>query len=171
MTRRYCFVLLAAACATSPAPHKKEPEVAGKSIETTDLNRAVDPCTDFYEFTNGAGRAPNPIPAAMQGGSRRWQAGETNEEGVRDILEELSKGHWPQGSVEQQVGDFYAACMDQKAVDDAGIKPLAPLFAEIDAMQNAADVQRVIRRLHDLQVPVPFGFASFTDQHQPSRTI
>jgi endothelin-converting enzyme/putative endopeptidase len=171
MTRRYCFVLLAAACATSTQTPKKEPEVAGKSIETADLNRSVDPCTDFYEFANGAWRAANPIPASMQRWSRRWQAGEINKERLRDILEELSKGHWPQGSIEQQVGDFYAACMDQSAVDAAGIKPLAPLFAEIDSIQNAADVQRVIRRLHDLQVPVPFGFASFTDQHQPTRTI
>jgi len=171
MTRRYCFVLLAAACATSPAAQKKEPEVAGKSIETTDLDRAADPCNDFFEFSNGAWRAANPIPPSMQRWSRRWQAGEVNKERLRDILEELSKGHWPQGSIEQQVGDHYASCMDQAAVDAAGVKPLAPLFAEIDAIQNAADVQKVIRHLHDLQVPVPFAFASFTDQHQPTRTI
>ena len=43
MTRRYRFVLLAvAACATAPSPQaKKEPEVAGKSIESTDLDVAA----------------------------------------------------------------------------------------------------------------------------------
>ena len=53
----------------------------------------------------------------MQRWSRRWQAGEVNKERLRDILEELSRGHWPEGSVEQQVGDHYASCMDQKEVD------------------------------------------------------
>ena len=139
MTRRYRFVLLAvAACATAPSPQaKKEPEVAGKSIESTDLDRAADPCGDFFQFANGAWRAANPIPASMQRWSRRWQAGEVNKERLRDILEELSKGHWPGGSIEQQVGDHYASCMDQAAVDAAGVKPLAALFTEIDAMQNA----------------------------------
>jgi endothelin-converting enzyme/putative endopeptidase len=172
MNRRCCFALLVAACATSPATQtKKEPEVAGKSIEIADLDRSAAPCDDFFQFSNGAWRAANPIPASMQRWSRRWQAGEKNKEQLRDILEELSKGHWPQGSIEQQVVDHYASCMDQQAVDAAGIQPLAPLFAEIDAIQTAADVQKVIRHLHDLQVPVPFGFVSFPDQHQPTRTI
>src|SRR5260221_10800577 len=107
----------------------------------------------------------------MQRWSRRWQAGEQNKEKLRDILEDLSRGRWPEGSVEQQVADHYGSCMDEKVIDAAGVTPLAPLLAEIDKVQNAADVQRVIRRLQDLAVGAPFGFGSFTDQHQPTRTI
>src|SRR4051794_11875334 len=169
--QRYSFALfLAAACATS-TPTPKEPAVAGKSVETADLDRAADPCTDFFQFSNGAWRAANPIPASMDRWSRRWQAGETNKERVRDILQELTKGHWPDGSVEQKLADNYAACMDTTAIDAAGIKPLEPWFAEIDAIKTPADVQRVIRKLHHISVAVPFGIASTTDQHQPDRTI
>src|SRR5262249_34955791 len=121
MNRRYCFVLLAAACATSPSPTKKEPEVAGKSIETADLDRSAAPCADFFQLPKGAWRAANPIPPSMQRWSRRWQSGEINKERLSGILEELSKGHWPAGSIEQQVGDHYASCMDQPAIDAAGI--------------------------------------------------
>jgi putative endopeptidase len=51
-----------------------------KGIETADLDRKADPCTDFYEFANGAWRAQHPIPAFMDRWSRRWEAGETNKD-------------------------------------------------------------------------------------------
>ena len=35
---------------------------AVRGIETGDLDRRVDPCTDFFEFANGAWRVTNPIP-------------------------------------------------------------------------------------------------------------
>src|SRR2546423_11900785 len=152
---RYSFALLAAAACAASTP-VKTPETAGKSIETADLDRAADPCTDFFQFSNGAWRAANPIPASMDRWSRRWQAGETNKERLRDILEELAKGHWPEGSVEQQVADHYSSCMDTTAIDAAGIKPLEPWFSEIDAIKAPADVQRGIRKLHHVLVPVPF---------------
>ena len=96
----------------------------GRGVEIKDVDRNADPCTDFYEFANGAWRASNPIPPEMQRWSRRWQAGETSKDKLKGILEEVSaqKGA-PVGSVKQQIGDFYSACMDEKAVNAAGPMP------------------------------------------------
>jgi endothelin-converting enzyme/putative endopeptidase len=166
--RRILVCAALAGCATQKTP---PPQEQLKGVITADLDRAANPCEDFYQFANGAWRAANPIPRSMQRWSRRWQAGEQNKEKLRDILEELSSGHWPEGSLEQLVGDHYASCMDEKSIDAAGVEPLRPLFAGIDKMQSAADVQRMIRRLHELNVPAPFAFGSQIDQHQPSRTV
>ena len=136
------------------------------------MDRTQDPCTDFYAYANGAWRAANPIPASMDRWSRRWQAGETNKQRLKDILEEISKRtDWPPGSVEQLVGDFYAACMDTARIDQLGLTPLGPLLSQIDAIHSQADLQRVIRRLQDLGLSVPFALGATPDQHQPSRTI
>jgi endothelin-converting enzyme/putative endopeptidase len=142
-----------------------------KGIETADLDRSAKPCDDFYQFATGAWHAANPIPPSMDRWSRRWKAGEQNKEKLRDILEELSHGHWPEGTVEQLVADHYASCMDEKKIDAAGVSPLKPLFAEIDRVKDVKGVQRMIRRLHELGIRAPFGLREWPDWHQPSRVI
>ena len=143
-----------------------------KGVEVGDLDRAADACTDFYEFANGTWRAENPIPASMSQWSRRVAARESNRERVLNVLQEVSgTKDWKPGSVEQLVGDFYASCMDEAAVDAAGLMPLAPLLAEIDGVRDLADVQRVIRRLHELAIPVPFGINGATDYKEPVNFI
>ncbi|HUJ28840.1 MAG TPA: M13 family metallopeptidase [Myxococcales bacterium] len=169
MARSLLALLLVACTAQKPAPTPPLSELRG--IYTADLDRAANPCDDFFKFANGAWRAANPIPASMDRWSRRWKSGEENKEKLRDILKELADGHWPQGSLEQQVGDFYGTCMDEARIDAAGLSPLQPLLKEIDGAKEPQDVQRLIRRLNDLQIPVPFVFYSQPDQHQPTRTF
>ena len=40
-----------------------------KGIEVADLDTKVDPCVDFYEYSNGTWRAQNPIPNSMDDGA------------------------------------------------------------------------------------------------------
>jgi endothelin-converting enzyme/putative endopeptidase len=161
------LALLALAAAVSAADTP-----ARKGIETGDLDRSVAPCTDFYEFANGAWRAGNPIPPTMVRWSRRWAAGEAVKDQLNAILDQVSaRTDWPRGSVEQLIGDYYGACMDEAAVEKLGVEPVKPLLAEIDALADIAGVQRMIARFHDMAIPVPFGLTASPDNHDPSRVI
>ena len=143
-----------------------------KGIELSDIDRSVDACTDFFDFSNGAWRAANPIPPSMSRWSRRWQAGENAKEQLKGILEETAaKKEAPKGSVDQLVGDYYAACMDMSARNAAGVQPLKPYLAEIAAMKSAADVGREITRLHALGIAAPFGVTSGSDNLNPNDVI
>ena len=170
MNRRILLLAAALAC-TSQKPQPTPPQAGLKGIYSADLDRKASPCDDFYQFANGGWRAANPIPASMDRWSRRWKSGEENKEKLRDILEELARGHWPQGSVEQLVGDYYGSCMNEARIDAAGIAPLAPLLAQIGAMQSPREVDEILRRLDELAVRTPFALGSTPDLHQPTRTI
>ena len=124
------------------------------------------------EYANGSWRAANPIPATMDRWSRRWAAGEANKDELRVILEEAAaKKDQPKGSVDQLIGDFYGACMDETKINQAGAAPVKPLLADIDAMKNQADLQKMIIRLQDYGIQAPFAFGPSPDNHNPSQVI
>jgi putative endopeptidase len=145
---------------------------APPSIHLEDLDRSADACNDFYQFANGTWRAKNPIPASMTRWSRRWQASEDAKTQLKDILDAVShRSDWRKGSPEQQISDFYGSCMDEPAIDKAGLTPMQPFLKEIAGMENAKDLQRVIQHLHALGVLAPFSLASQPDVHNPTATI
>jgi endothelin-converting enzyme/putative endopeptidase len=164
--RAFVVVLSAALCCGTALGQSQQ------GIQVGDLDRKADPCTDFYEYANGAWRAANPIPASMDRWSRRWEAGEANKEKLRTILDEVSaKTDLPKGSVNQLVGDFYAACMDMSTINRLGNKPVQPMLDEVDAIRDRAGVQKMIQRLQDIGIAVPFGLNATPDPHNPSQVI
>jgi putative endopeptidase len=161
--------LLLAACPTAMAA---DAATGTRGVYVEDLDRSVEACTDFFEFANGKWRRENPIPASMVRWSRRWASGEAAKDQLKVILDEVSANtSWPQGSVEQLIGDYYGACMDEERASALGAKPIEPLLAEIDALTDVAGVQRMIGRFHDLGIKVPFALYARSDNHEPTQVI
>jgi len=157
-------------CAAGTLPGADDKPLQG--IELSDMNRSVEACSDFYEFANGAWRAKNPIPAEMPRWSRRWAAGEASKDRLKGILEEAAAAkNPPKGSVEQLIGDFYGACMDEAEIDRLGVTPLDPLRAAIRGLKTAADVAGMITKFQGIAIPVPFGLAGGSDNHAPNDVI
>ena len=137
-------------------------------IDVTDLDRKADPCNDFFEFANGTWRANNPIPASMMKWSKRWAAGESSKDKLKEILETAAADtSAPKGSTEQIIGDYYGACIDESHVNARGMEPLKPWFARIDAAKDMAELQRVMADMHDILVTDPFVLGGQQDPHKP----
>ncbi len=152
----------------------KEPPATATltGVYLEDIDRSVDPCTDFYEYANGSWRKANPIPGSQVRWSRRWQSGETAKEKLREILEPIAaKRDWKPGSVEQQLGDFYGACMDTAAIDQLGAKPIEPQLAQIAAIKDKAGIRAVISKLAETGLNVPFGVYGDSDLHTPNDVV
>src|SRR5271169_40872 len=138
-------------------------------IDLTDLDRKADPCNDFFEFANGTWRATHPIPASMTRWSKRWAAGESSKDKLKEILEAAAADKSaPMGSNEQIIGDYYGACMDVSRVNARGMEPLKPWFARIDAAKDITELQRVMAEMHDILVSDPFELGSQQDPHKPA---
>ncbi|HYR27309.1 MAG TPA: M13 family metallopeptidase [Thermoanaerobaculia bacterium] len=143
-----------------------------RGVFLEDIDKNANACTSFFDYANGAWRSANPIPDNMVRWSRRWEAGEKNKNQLQVILEDLSKRtDYSKGSIEQQITDFYRSCMDVEAINEAGIKPIEPLLAEIDAIRSRAGIPPMLQKLHGLGVNAPFGVTGSPDNHNPNEVI
>jgi len=142
-------------------------------IDTSDMDRKASPCQDFYDFANGTWRANNPIPPSMVIWSRRWAAGESTKDVLRGILEDAAahSSTAPPKSTERLIGDYYAACMDEKRIDALGVKALKQELDLIQSISSVADLQRAIIHLHEEALFAPFSFGSMQDPHHPQQVI
>ncbi len=143
-----------------------------RGIYLSDMDTKADPCTDFFEYANGAWRAANPIPASMDRWSRRWASGELAKDQLKTVLTEVSaRKDWPKGSVEQQVSDFYGSCMNEAKINQAGMTPIKPTLVEIDAIKDRKGVEKIIFEFHKEAIFVPFVIYSSPDLHNPTEVI
>jgi endothelin-converting enzyme/putative endopeptidase len=62
---------------------------------------------------------------------------------LRAILENAALAKVASGSVTRKIGDYYAACMDEKAIEAAAIKPLQPALERIEHLRSKQDIAEV----------------------------
>ncbi len=63
---------------------------------------------------------------------------------LENILEEVSKSDHKLGSIEQQVGDFYASGMDTEVINQRGFEPIQPTLERIDAINDIASLMSFV---------------------------
>jgi len=136
------------------------------------MDTTVNACDNFYQYVNGNWLKKTEIPAAFPSWGT-WDILITrNRELSRDILENAAKdSQAAKGSSTQLIGDYYATCMDEPAIQSEGAKPLEPYFKDIAAIKNAAGVQSEIAKLHRQGIGAVFTFAAYPDQKNSSVNI
>ena len=138
-----------------------DPEVKdAKVFDPAAIDKSADPCTDFYQYACGSWLKNNPIPADQASWGRFSELAERNRVILRDILEAASKNR---DADTQKIGDYYASCLDQAAIDKQGLTPLKPEFDRIDAMKSTGDLPEVLAHLHRIGLNVLFNFSSGQD--------
>ena len=135
MRSKSCFFLiaaiLAAAAALSQTSSSSQPVLDVSAMDPT-----VDPCVDFYTYSCGGWMKKNPIPPDQSSWSTYGKLEDEDLAQLRTILEDAAKANAARGSVDQKIGDYYASCMDEAAIEKLGAKPLAPELDRIAGLQS-----------------------------------
>ena len=142
-----------------------------KGFDTSRMDKSVEACTDFFQYSNGTWLKNTEIPAAYS----RWGSfnilGENNNAVLKSVLETAAKTKAASGTDTQLIGDYFTSCMDEAAIEKAGVKPLNRYFKQIDLIKTTADLQRQIAVMHNMGVPVLFGFGGTTDLKNSTMVI
>ena len=170
----FILVLLASALlaqtpgTTTTAPAKP---AGGVTFSADMLDRDIDPCNDFYAYACSKWKAKNPVPSDRPGWGRFDELQQRGEAIVRDILEKASAVNPGRSAGEQKIGDYYASCLDESAVEKAGLKPLDHDFQSIAALKSKDDLTKEIVREHREGIDSLFNFDSGSDFKNASQII
>ncbi len=115
---------------------------AQKFIETANMDSSVRPGDNFYSFVNGKWIKENEIPSTETNIGAFLDLYNRTKENLKLILAEVSKGGQKQGSIEQQVGDFYASGMDSATIEKLGYDPVKPYLQKVAAFTDAKSIMR-----------------------------
>jgi putative endopeptidase len=155
------FTLFAALAAAQQYP----------GFDVRSLDRSADPCADFYKFSCGGWMTANPLPADQARYGRFDALADRNRLLLRDQLEAAAAAKPGRTAIEQKIGDFYASCMDERAIDARGTAVLKTDLDRIAALKTKKELAALVAQLFRDGAPVFFNFGSEQDAKDSTKVI
>ncbi len=187
--RRSAVLLLAVACAgrapeaqppTPPPVAEPEAVPEGKPVENVSLmdvgidparmDRAADPCEDFYQFACGAWTAKAEIPGDLPQWGASSELKRRNDQVLKESLEEAARDPGDDPAL-RKLGAYHRACMDEAAIEKAGTRALAPLLKTIGDVRDIPSLAAAIADLHRHRVFVLFRVNAAQDFKDSTQVI
>jgi putative endopeptidase len=128
------FVVLSSSILAQSAPNKPVFDVGSMDL-------SLDPCVDFYAYSCGSWLRNNPIPPDQTSWGVSSKLQEENQLLLRTILEKAADPLPKRDAVTQKIGDYYSACMNEKAAEAAGIEPLQAALDRIAGAQSKPELE------------------------------
>ncbi|MCU1304883.1 MAG: endothelin-converting enzyme [Candidatus Sulfotelmatobacter sp.] len=149
--------------AAAPAS-KHEP-----ALDVNSMDRSVDPCVDFFKYSCGGWIKTNPIPPDQSSWDTYAKMQDENLGRLRGILEAASAPDANRNVAAKKIGDYYASCMDEKAIEIKGTDPLKPELEQIAKITSKTEIADVAATM--IRENVLFRFDSTQDYRDASQMI
>ena len=140
-------------------------------IDLTNMDLKANPATDFYQYATGGWQQKNPLPNAYSRFGSFDQLQEDNNKRINDILSELLKNSYQDGSIEKKLSDFYKMAMDSVRRNKEGISPVLPLLKEIEQLKTVKDFKQLQFKYAAFNYGVPFSAGFGADEKNSTMNI
>jgi putative endopeptidase len=169
-----CLSALALLFASPARPQASStPELPySPSLDLTSIDKSVDPCVNLYRYSCGRWKQQNPIPPDQTSWSVYAKLYQDNLNFLRGILEQAAANSGQRDAVSQKIGDFYAACIDESAIETRGIDAIKPQLEAVARLKSVHDIASVVAQLQlNFSGSVLFGGGSDQDPDNSEQII
>ena len=167
---RLAFIALAISfLAISAASQQSSSEKHASALDLDSMDRSIDPCVDFFAYACGGWIKNNPIPPDQSSWDTYSKMQDENTARLRGILEAASTADANRNAITQKIGDYYASCIDEQAIEAKGDQPLKPMLDRITAIHSKGELADAASSLATDNVL--FRFESIQDYRDASQVV
>jgi putative endopeptidase len=166
--RRLLFPLLLtcagalAADSKNDAPLPTLPYTPG--LDPSSMDKTVDPCVDFYAYSCAGWQRQNPIPPDQSSWSVYGKLQDQIQRHLWGLLQTAADPSSARSPVQTQIGDYFAACMDEARIDALGSKPLEPELAALAKVKDRRGLAAWLAEQHSAGTTAQLLFAFGSEQ-------
>src|SRR5271169_1288323 len=153
--------MLCAPLVAQPAPSASSSDVSLPKLEhfsPDQADKSLDPCNDFFQYACSKWLKANPIPADQAGWGTFNSLAIWNVAAIRNTLEDAAAKSSNRTPTEQMAGDYYASCMDENAINKAGVAPLQPMLDRIANLKDKSQLPELVASIHQIIRPADLNF-------------
>lgn len=136
------FVLIS--CKNEQTSNKTKDIAKHEPVVFDGIDPSIKPGDDFYHHVNKEWYDNAVIEEDQIGVGAYRFLNIPQQKLLQNILEEVSAEQHPKGSIEQQVGDFYASGMDTLKINERGMTPIQPILDRIDAIGDIPSLMEFV---------------------------
>jgi putative endopeptidase len=141
------------------------------SLDKDLMDAAADPCADFYRYACGNWSKLHPIPSDSPYSDQFYNLDQYNRQLLHQILDTAAAPSSARDANTQKIGDYYASCMDETAIQTKGMGPLQPELDRINALSSKDQLPELLAHFQLINVNAFLGFGSQQDFKDATREI
>jgi putative endopeptidase len=166
-------ILLLTACTShTEMPKKTAAPALGSGIDLQYLDKSVRIQDDPNLYINGGWIKTIEIPADKSNWGSFYELREATLPRLKSIIEKAASSPNAEGAIEaKKIADLYSSFMDENTIDALDFKPLSDEFAKIDAINDKAQIPKLIAQFNRVGATAPYNFFVHQDAKDSTKYI
>ena len=156
-----CCAVFSAAASAQQTPAVGKEQVSG--LDKSFMDTTADPCVNFAQYACGTFSKLYPIPADKSGYGTFSIVYDQTQEKLDALLKKVEANNASRTVNEQKIGDFFASCMDESAIQAEGLKPLKSDFERIANLKSKSELTALLAHDQMINVNAFFGYGEQQD--------